>query len=339
MILLRSSRIYKGRDGLRHPTVKITRAERAANKAAREELARALAPLLEEVFREFRLNTDVLLTQQISVAGQIGFPEDPLRSLEADLGVAIGEAFEEATERGASIGLRFSGIEGIDLDPELITLRAQAWIESSGLSRIDDLVESTRRGIREVLAEALRDDISPTEAVQRISRQVGLTGRDAEALRRFEAEQVRRLIPIPEADTQLVRETIAESVERRRDKLLRNRAEGIAETEIQEAIQEGEQEFWQQAIAEEQVDPDVLQKRWFTVQDSRVCPICRPLHNVVIPFSDDFVSTGGSGFVGGRPPAHPRCRCFLEFSPEGGFETERKSRSKVRKRRRRFGSH
>jgi SPP1 gp7 family putative phage head morphogenesis protein len=43
---------------------------------------------------------------------------------------------------------------------------------------------------------------------------------------------------------------------------------------------------------------------WMTAEDERVCPICRPRHEEVIKLSD---ATGGY-----RPPAHPRCRCWLE---------------------------
>ena len=109
---------------------------------------------------------------------------------------------------------------------------------------------------------------------------------------------------------------------------------------MQEAIQEGEQLFWNEAIKTEQVNPDLLVKRWFTVQDSRVCPICAPLHDVAIPFGDSFVSSGGSGFMGQRPPAHPRCRCFLQFEPEGQIDADSRldKQRRFRKRRRRFGN-
>ncbi len=325
MIRLRS-RTTKFSSGRRHPTVKITRAERRANKEAREELTRALAPVLEDSFEDFRADSEELL-QALRVQGStdprsIAFPIGPL---EQSLEGALGTAFEEAIDRGSKIGLRFSGIDGIDVDPELITRRGADWIASTGASRIADLTASATQQIRETVAEALRDDISPEEAAQRISRQIGLSPRDAQALRNFEAEQVRLLIPTPEADTQLVRETIADSVERRRKRLLRNRSRLIAETEMQEAIQEGEQAFWQEAIATDQVEPATLVKRWFTVQDDRVCPICEPLHGVGILFDEDFVSTGGAGFVGPRPPAHLRCRCYLSFEPNGTPDEDRRS--------------
>jgi SPP1 gp7 family putative phage head morphogenesis protein len=44
---------------------------------------------------------------------------------------------------------------------------------------------------------------------------------------------------------------------------------------------------------------------WVTAEDERVCPICRPLHEAVIKLGDAL-------YGGSRPPAHPRCRCWLE---------------------------
>ena len=44
---------------------------------------------------------------------------------------------------------------------------------------------------------------------------------------------------------------------------------------------------------------------WITSVDERVCPICGPLHGVVVPLTAQF----DGGFDG--PPAHPRCRCDI----------------------------
>lgn len=44
---------------------------------------------------------------------------------------------------------------------------------------------------------------------------------------------------------------------------------------------------------------------WVTAEDEKVCPICRPLHDVIISLEEAV-------YGGLRPPAHPRCRCWLE---------------------------
>lgn len=47
---------------------------------------------------------------------------------------------------------------------------------------------------------------------------------------------------------------------------------------------------------------------WFTVRDSKVCPICEPLHRAE--------RSRWSRFFPGGPPAHPNCRCFIEYANE-----------------------
>ena len=57
-------------------------------------------------------------------------------------------------------------------------------------------------------------------------------------------------------------------------------------------------------------------KRWNTAVDELVCPICGPLHNVVVGINETF--PGGYQ----NPPAHPNCRCGLTPVVEGAEERE-----------------
>lgn len=47
---------------------------------------------------------------------------------------------------------------------------------------------------------------------------------------------------------------------------------------------------------------------WYTVEDQRVCPICSPLHQQPRSKWSRFFPVG--------PPAHPRCRCWIEYAFE-----------------------
>lgn len=84
----------------------------------------------------------------------------------------------------------------------------------------------------------------------------------------------------------------------------------------------------------------VAGKRWYTVRDSLVCPLCGPLHGQIVELSAEYVQTAeqianssqlqrivgndptrllarantllrgaGAGVIG--PPRHTRCRCYL----------------------------
>ena len=76
------------------------------------------------------------------------------------------------------------------------------------------------------------------------------------------------------------------------------RAESIGITEAVLAFAIGNLLAWQTyGVIEEVI--------WMTSDDERVCVICRPLHETVIALGDAL-------YGGQRPPAHTRCRCWLE---------------------------
>lgn len=82
----------------------------------------------------------------------------------------------------------------------------------------------------------------------------------------------------------------------------RPRAEGIAVTETTSAITRGEAEV---AAQIESTTGDRLDPFWRTERDASVCPTCKPLDRQ--PFE-----VYGQQFPAG-PPAHPHCRCYLEY--------------------------
>ena len=57
---------------------------------------------------------------------------------------------------------------------------------------------------------------------------------------------------------------------------------------------------------------DGLTALWITERDDRVCPICRPLNRRPAKDWDTLFPAG--------PPAHPNCRCHLEYVPEQRFQ-------------------
>lgn len=82
------------------------------------------------------------------------------------------------------------------------------------------------------------------------------------------------------------------------------RADVIAITETTGALSEAELES--SNIATTAAGSGlIVDARWFTAEDERVCPVCEPLHNTAYAVFSIY-------FPGG-PPAHPRCRCRLEW--------------------------
>ncbi len=315
MILLRARPIFRNRPG--RPVAKVSRPERAINRQAREALTSELAPVFEGLINSFRGDVDNEIRQTIAATGQLGLPVESLAAFSTGVEEELREVLERAISAGSQIGLRFSGVQGIDVSPELARQAADRFIRTSGSTQIRQINQATTRSVRRLVAQVQRDDLSPLAAANKIGQRVGLTDNQQRSLGLFEERLVAQRIPTPEADTQFVRESIAQDVENRRDRMVRQRGELIVENEVALGIQEGEREFWEEAIRNGEVARDRLFKRWFTVQDPDVCPICRPLNGQVKRFDESFSSLG---FLGPSPPAHLRCRCFLEYGPDGNFE-------------------
>ena len=91
----------------------------------------------------------------------------------------------------------------------------------------------------------------------------------------------------------------------------RTRAEMIGTTEVTRIFAEGNIISWKSTGL-------VSGKRWMTAFDELVCPICEPLHMQIAELDTEGFTTdiGVSGELMSiglySPPAHPRCRCWLQ---------------------------
>lgn len=88
------------------------------------------------------------------------------------------------------------------------------------------------------------------------------------------------------------------------------RAERVAVTEITGAYAEG-QLLAGRELASTYPDVRVI-KTWFTNNDSRVCPLCGPLHGMAVDIDSGWGADGSDDPEGVQgPPLHPNCRCWL----------------------------
>jgi hypothetical protein len=289
--------------------------ERAANRRARLALAEVLEGEFQDIISAWSGEIDVKgLQAAVTSGGNVSILDQAagVGRLQARLATRIPSVLEDTLDAGAHIGLRFAppGLSGVR--PGLAQEVAASFIDTQALSMATSISESTAAGMRQELMSVLTDEISPTEAARRIGRSAGLDPRRQQAVRNFREATQRRMIPTPDADTPAARRAIDEQVERYRLKQLKDRGETIAETEISEAIQEGERAFYEVAVSEGEIQPAQIQVTWMTSQEVNVCKICRPLHGVVIGFAAAFASPAARDEIP-RPPAHPRCHCHLEY--------------------------
>ena len=95
-----------------------------------------------------------------------------------------------------------------------------------------------------------------------------------------------------------------------------SRAEMVARTEAFRTANLATKEAWKQSGV-------VTTVKWYTAEDSLVCPLCAPLDGKVISINDNFFNKGDTaqGSDGSTfdinysdvetPPLHPDCRCYI----------------------------
>ncbi len=83
-----------------------------------------------------------------------------------------------------------------------------------------------------------------------------------------------------------------------------SRAERMVVTETTRAQHEGSETAVARTVG---ISP---QDVWHTVEDGKVCPICRPLNRTPRSHWVRF-------FPDGPPDPHPRCRCYIEYANRG----------------------
>lgn len=94
------------------------------------------------------------------------------------------------------------------------------------------------------------------------------------------------------------------------------RAKMIATTEVTRIYADGNIAAWKASGV-------VSANRWMTAQDELVCPICKPLANMVAELDGNGFTTEAGGIGLNGPPAHPHCRCWLQpVVDEGLFADE-----------------
>jgi hypothetical protein len=176
---------------------------------------------------------------------------------------------------------------------------------------IQAIDESTRVSIRQLITQAFTEPRSVDDTARLIRRIVGLHPRWARAVERFHDKNVQGLIRDGMSSSEAQRRA-DEMTAKYRDKLIRRRAEMIARTETQQALNFGRQMSWVASDRAGLVDPRTM-KEWRTAPlGSRYgppCPTCTMLRGTRVAWNGTF-DNGQQ-----MPPAHPNCRCTAVLIP------------------------
>lgn len=156
---------------------------------------------------------------------------------------------------------------------------------------VTGITKETERAIRNAIATAIRTGIPPLDAARQIRELVGLTSAQAQAVLAFREQMAKQ---------GLTQAKIDKAAEKYGGRLLKERSERIARTEIMDAVNAGQHEAWVQAQDEGLLSAHAT-KEWIVTPDDLLCPECEAMDGVTVPLDE--------GFDEGDPPLHPNCRC------------------------------
>jgi SPP1 gp7 family putative phage head morphogenesis protein len=155
--------------------------------------------------------------------------------------------------------------------------------------------------VTELTRTGLLEGLHPNELAKRIRPLVGLTQRHAKQLARLDQSLAAANTPKEK------RERILNSTAAR---MIRQRAQTIAQTELATAFNYGVLQSFAEAVAQTGIQ---AVKVYRTARDELVCPICAPMDGQRVDVNDTFPAALPDSDFTRFPPLHINCRCTINF--------------------------
>ena len=191
---------------------------------------------------------------------------------------------------------------------------AKDWIEEHGGEWITVIQEEQRQAIAAMIERAYSGDFTVDELARAIRPTIGLNTPQANAnINYYEHVKESLLENNPGMKEATAEKRAREAAAKYAAKQHRQRAQMIAETEMAFAYNKGADEGIKQAQAKGYVGK--MKRVWSTADDELVCEVCGGLDGTSIDMEEEFDFKGRSLYGGQKqtPPAHPRCRCAVEY--------------------------
>ena len=190
----------------------------------------------------------------------------------------------------------------------------QNWLSTRGGELITVIGGEQRRAINAMIGRAYTGEWSVDELSRVIRPAIGLNRPQAIAnLNYYETVRSGLLENNPTMRQSTAAKRAREAAVKYAERQHRYRAFMIARTEMAFAYNRGMDEGIKQAIAKGYMGPCV--RVWATAADERMCPVCGELEGVEIGMEGeyDFSRVNSRLLSGPTPPAHPNCRCAVDY--------------------------
>lgn len=283
------------------------RAKALPEQNVRRTLRQAIA-LARDLAREFRSVRETLPAERLEAA----IRANNLQLIERIIDWAVmGERLQDAAKpsmrqsykRGAEVTNGKLTRAGINIRFSVMDPRAEEWAQRASSDLIVQITDEQRRNVREIIAEAHRDGVSPQDTAARIRQNVGLTERQMNAVARYG----QRLV-----DQELPSDKISRLLDKYSDALLRQRSETIARTELLRAANEGQLQTVREGIKQNKIEVRRTFRQWIVTDDDRLdTEICLPMSEPEageVRIDQPWVLPDGRE-VFNPTDSHPNCRC------------------------------
>jgi hypothetical protein len=265
--------------------------------AAAEQNEARLSRILVAAFGALAARTILL---RIRSALRFGNVEQALQAVPvADLlllRTVLDAALERTALAGAQIATEAQVVVRLGTSAGLPVAELAFWARQRSAALVVGITEQTRRAVRETIAQALEQGLSPARAAPLVEAVVGLNTVQANALMNRAAELVERGVPAARRKEILNRYTA---------RLRRQRAQVIARHELQQAANAGRRAQWDRNVRDGLIAPDRWEREWVAIvpSDGRTCRYCQRQDGARAPINGAYPN-GSSG-----PPGHTLCRC------------------------------
>jgi len=237
------------------------------------------------------------------------------------------EFFKRTVQR--LLGVNASGF-AVNLD----NMSVQRWLTNQVGTLVRGITAESQQSIQQAITSSIGQGLPPRAAARTIQNSIGLTPKQVDAVANFESKLrngdfgkltpfQRRSVIGSRRGAEFDRETLLNLSEDRIEGLtsdyaqrqLRHRATVIAQNELQDTLNFGQSETWDQAFQQNLADVETTRRQWIVTEDDRLCSICRPLAGIEVAAKEPWTLPDGS--LSYEPKAHIGCRCAQTLVFEG----------------------
>jgi len=310
-----------------------------------DEILRTIEPKFQRAFEEGlkSVQAEVSLNQIATLieAGNLEAAAGLINELlVATSFITFNREIQAAVQAGGDIAAKWAAADPIKanrivFDLDVTESNTSRFITNYKADKIREFTVGMQANVGEMVRAGVNAGENPRKVARRIRDSIGLTSRQEQSVRNFEAllrdrksasldralrdkRFDRTVIRSIQAQKDLTEPQITKMVDRYRSNFVKRRSETIARTEAIRLINIGQEEFWNQAVNSGRVSRDAIRRKWIPTLDGKLREAHRAipgLNKEGVGMDEPFKSPLGPIRFPGDPAAVAsnviNCRCAV----------------------------